>query len=233
MKPQTFEGAIQKIEKLTPNVMLFSVAIEGGTGVEFEAGQYMILKIPSPTPLFRSYSIFSAPSEKNELQFLVELVPGGRASGYFEKFTVGEKLEMRGPFGFFTLQDAPAGHTFIATGTGIAPLRSMIKHLFVNNPDASAEVFFGVRSEEDVYLKNELDALAAAHPNFRCVLTLSRPSDGWTGERGRVTEHLEKFSLKKKKKYYLCGSTDMINAVTSLLHSKGVPRENILFERFY
>lgn len=227
-----YKAKIKSVEQAAANVSCFELELIDPGDINFRAGQYILVKIPLKTPIFRAYSIYSSPGQKNIIKLCVTLVAGGKASEFFKTLKGGEELEFRGPLGHFTLKAAPE-YFFIATGSGIAPLRSMIYHLLKENPRTKITLYFGLRREENIFLQNELKRLERKYPHFRYTLTLSRPSEKWPGAKGRVTEHLKNLPNYQNKKYYLCGSTAMINEVLDILQKRGVSYEDILFERFY
>lgn len=112
---------------------------------------------------------------------------------------------------------------FVATGTGIAPIRSMILAQLQRAPDRPITLFWGLRSQRDLYWQEEWAALATAHPNFSVATTLSRPEPGWQGACGRVTTLVEeRMSFVNNLAVYLCGGSGMIKDVTARLQAKGL-----------
>jgi ferredoxin-NADP reductase len=202
-------------------------------GFSFQAGQFVQFEIPdlaSATPALRSYSIASAPGAEHLLLY-VKIVPGGKASEYLRKMQVGETVSFRGPEGRFVVapEHAPI-KTFVATGSGIAPIISMLED-DANKPYPShMHLVFGVRHENDVFCKERLEALKSTCAHFSYTLTLSQPSDAWTGGRGRVTEHL--VNLPKEGEWYMCGSLPMVKDVRAILTKAGVSSKNMHFEIF-
>jgi NAD(P)H-flavin reductase len=125
---------------------------------------------------------------------------------------------------------------FIATGTGIAPFRSML-HWLLADPQRHQErelwLLFGARSEQDLYYRDEFERLAAGHSNFHFVPTLSRASAEWTGLRGYVQEHVKEIVGDRKDMHaYICGLDKMVKANRELLKNLGWERTSIRYEKY-
>ncbi len=216
---------------LTPDMLELRLAKPAG--FSFQAGQFVQCSIPdatATTPTLRSYSIASAPPAEHLLLY-VKIVPGGKASEYLRKIQVGESISFRGPEGrFVVVPEQAAAKTFVATGSGIAPIISMLEDEAAKPYPGRMHLVFGVRHENDVFCKERLEALKSTCTNFSYTLTLSQPSDAWTGAHGRVTEHVA--NLPKEGNWYLCGSLPMVKDVRALLSQAGVPSKNMHFEIF-
>jgi ferredoxin-NADP reductase len=139
-----------------------------------------------------------------------------------------------GPLGKFTLPEPlQRDPVFIATGSGIAPFRSMIGDLFANNTTRNVYLIFGNRYDNDIIYQNEWEKLAKDKPNFKHYLTLSRP-DKWTGPKGYVQDGIEKFVPKPAEKdFFICGLNNMITDVQNKLLSLGVPKEQLRSSRVF
>jgi CDP-4-dehydro-6-deoxyglucose reductase len=145
----------------------------------------------------------------------------------------GDRIQMRQPLGLFVLrQQAPRNSIFIATGTGIAPFRSMLQaHLNASSP--AFTLLFGVRYESHVLYRREFEEMALAHANFRFWPTLTRPDGGWKGRHGRVQAHLtEAIGERRDVDFYLCGLKEMVDEVRGLLKAQGFDRKQIFYEKY-
>lgn len=135
---------------------------------------------------------------------------------------MGAELQVSGPHGSFMLQHEPDRKLlFIGTGTGIAPLWSMMATLLAEASSQPVKLLWGLRSEADRYYLQELEAWEAQHKNFSYVLTLSKPSSAWEGKRGRVTDLLQELSTVDDFATYVCGNRAMVKEVTDLLKKNG------------
>ncbi|MGH9523409.1 MAG: ferredoxin--NADP reductase, partial [Terriglobales bacterium] len=163
-------------------------------------------------------------------------VPDGFFSNFLLYLREGDEVRFHGPHGYFTLKHPVRDSLFIATGTGIAPVRGMVQWLFEDAARQEGREFwlvFGVRYQQDLYYDEEFRALAAAHSNFHYLPTLSRENPGWSGARGYVQEHVERLATDRTDMHaYICGLRDMVTANRDMLKKMGWDRKSILYERF-
>ncbi len=121
----------------------------------------------------------------------------------------------------------------VATGTGIAPFRSMLLDRLPQEPDRRFTLIFGVRHEEGLLYRDDWESLAREFPNFEFRPTLTRPEPGWTGLTGRVQSHVvEALGERRDIDVYICGLKEMVNDVRAMLKEKGVDRKRIVYERY-
>lgn len=227
--PQCGTGRVVENEALTPTVRHLSVALD--REISFRAGQCIQLIIAAPRVL-RTFSICSPPSQRRQFELCVDISPGGRGSLYVAGLRVGDRVPFRGPFGVFTVDDVRRPLEFVATGAGIAPMRSMIRDLLERNVRTPLQLLFGGRSEKHLLYHEEFLRLAGDTDTFRYVPTLSRPSRAWMGTRGRVTEVLGRRTDLSGRAFYICGSPEMVDDVRKVLGGKGIPEDGIHFEKF-
>jgi ferredoxin-NADP reductase len=211
----------------------------------------------------RAYSLASAP-DNNRIELCLNRVDGGFFSNLLADLPdlpLGGSIEVYGPNGFFTLREPLTDSIFVATGTGVAPMRSFLQWLFPANGSDRCRgkqiwLVYGTRHESEIYYREEFQSLALRHPNFHYLPTLSRASEGWIGLRGYVQDHVAHLlgnrarvlgqplhvppvdplvppaELKFDIHAYLCGLSPMINSVRDLLKSFGWHRRQIIFERY-
>jgi len=227
MPLQLFKAHVSRIRDLTHDVRELDLRLMEPPQITFKAGQFVSFEVglnEKQQTIIRPYSIASTPRQQDVLTLLFNLVPGGPGSTYLFSLKDGEETQFKGPAGSFRLHDDPArDHLFVATGTGIAPIRSMLLALFEKSAACSVTLFWGLRSQRDLYYQDELEAWARAHPKFSFVITLSRPEDGWSGERGRVTRLVEtRIAFVQNLAAYVCGSENMIKDVTAIVQKKGL-----------
>lgn len=220
-------ATLKEKKYLTKDVMFLSFAVP--SSLSFHAGQYALIKIINgPDFRWKSYSILNPPSEKGKLNLCVKIIRGGFASEAFTTIKLGEEISLRGPLGHLTFDEASAEHWFICNGTGLTPFYSMIMEYVPYHPQKKCTLIFGVRSQEDLFLHQELQGLAEKHPHFKYIPTLSR--DAWEGSMGRVQMHLPE--NMQDKTFYICGLKEMVLETQDLLLSKGIPKEKIRVERY-
>ncbi|SRR5579884_548426 len=228
------------IQALTHDVKEISLKMIEPPHVEFLAGQYISIEVTEmkdghPRKNNRPYSIVSPPEEKEVIKLCVNLVKGGPGSTCLHSLRLGDKLTFLYPLGYFTVNEtATTSLLFVATGTGIAPIKSMIVHLLRNGSKRPIMLYWGLRSNIDIYYQEEFASLAKEYPFFQFHIALSRPSEAWNGLKGRVT-HLLPDAIQSVENLdaYLCGNGDMIKEVRAILLEKGMPRKSIHFEKFY
>jgi NAD(P)H-flavin reductase len=222
---QTFSARVHRIEDLTHDVRVVTLALEDPPELRFLAGQFISFEVPKaglPFPVTRPYSIASSPSKTHEIELLFNLVPGGPGSTFLFSLRDGDEVTFRGPAGTFVLRDYPDRRLlFVATGTGIAPIRSM---LLTRLPSPTPVVLiWGLRSERDLYYQDELEALAATHPEFTYTITLSQPTMRWPGAVGRVQPLVDAQAARVDDlAVYVCGGHAMIQSVTAMVRAHGM-----------
>lgn len=199
----------------------------------FVPGQFMSLSAEiDGEEITRAYSIASPPSG-NGFALCLNKVEGGRFSPHLFSLAPGETLNCQGPYGSFIFRRPLSDSILVATGTGIAPFRSMLLDRLPYEPDRGFTLIFGVRHEESLLYRDDWEALAREHPNFDFRPTLTRPGPDWTGLRGRVQAHvLEALGDRRDVDVYICGLKEMVNDVRALLKEKGVDRKHLIYERY-
>jgi NAD(P)H-flavin reductase len=216
--------------------------IEEVSSFDFLAGQFISVREPRGERFVtRAYSIASAPRGDNTFDLVLNRVEEGFMSNYLCDRKVGETAHFHGPHGLFLLKPEVEDMVFVSTGTGVAPFRSFVQHLF--GQDGSGQqrhggrhiwLINGTRYPADVYYQKEFEQLAAEHPNFHYVATLSRGPEDWTGSRGYVQEHLLKIVGERKDLHvYICGLNDMVSSVRTLLIEQcGLEKKRVIYERY-
>jgi ferredoxin-NADP reductase len=226
---------VKGFKMLTPTV--FELTFETDKPFEFQAGQFISCVIPGAGPkgrdLRRAYSIASAP-EVRPVELCVKVVEEGPGTQYLYKLRPGDTFRGFAPYGDFVYEAKAARHAmFIATGTGIAPFRSMaLSQQYRDAPPVSAECLLGVRGEEELLYVDDMSRL----PSLKWVTAVTRPKDGFSGFRGRVTDYLRQLGPEfpwLETDYYLCGNGEMIKEVKELLAAQGVDKESVHQEKYY
>jgi ferredoxin-NADP reductase len=231
MEETRFVATLSEKKEIAKNIL--ELRFTKPEGFSYQAGQFVQFYIPqAEKPVLRSYSISSIPTDPY-LEFCIKILDGGIASEHVSQMSVGDTLEFRGPKGRFIVEENEHDHYFVATGVGLAPIMGMLRQLAISKESSQpARLLFGVRSEEDLFWVERLDALKETFPLFEYAVTLSqpKPTGGWQGLKGRVTDHLLHHHMKHR--FYLCGSADMVKDVRSLLIEHGTEARAIHFEIF-
>lgn len=231
-----YKVTVEKIEDLTHDIKYIAIKLDGSEKMEFYPGQYVQIKIPG-TDEFRAYSIASLPSKNDGLELLIRLVPGGLCSSYVHfVLEEGNKLIISGPFGDFYLhEDSNKDIICIGGGCGMAPIRSIVYHLAEKNMPRKITYFFGARTKKDLFYTEEFEELESRFPNFKYIPVLSEPkaTDKWQGEKGFVTQVVEKYVEDGSiMEAYLCGPPPMIDAAISVLTKNEMTEEDIYYDKF-
>ena len=218
-------------------VKRFFIKVPDETSFDFKPGQFVMLNLPIPSKLKnRSYSIASPPNKNNTFELAIVLNPKGLGTPYlWEKVNVGSTIEISKPLGKFILQQQiEEDLCFIGTGTGIAPLRSMLLYILNNNiPHKNLYLIFGNRWEKDILYRKEMEELEATHKKFHFIPVLSRDNPGWTGKKGYVHEIYEEiFADKRQATFYLCGWRDMLSDARKRIEIMGYDKKKIKFESY-
>lgn len=203
--------------------------------MDFVAGQYTSIKI-NDQGLRRCYSIFSSPENNHGLEILIDVTPQGPGVQFLTNLKLGERVEMLMPMGALTIDQNSDEQAIVlvATGSGIAPCRSMLLDQLQNKSDQRPiYLYWGLRHESELFEMDDWEALALNFKNFHFHPVLSRALDAWTLCRGHVTDCLNVHELPAGAGFYLCGSSQMTTDVVSLLTSKGVKSDSIHLEKFY
>jgi CDP-4-dehydro-6-deoxyglucose reductase, E3 len=241
--PPPFDARLIRARALTPSVRELVFERTDGAAFVFEPGQWVNALLPLPEKdapeTKRSYSIASPPDGSPRFDIAVTRVVGGPGSTWLHAVEVDHLVRFVGPQGFFTRALAPAPPSLmIGTGTGVTPLRSMLRAAITAGSTAPIWLVLGVRREADLLYADELHALAAAHPFVRFFPTLSQPGEHWPGLRGYVQTHVERLwaelaSLGAPPHAYVCGLQRMVGSVRDLLRKDmAVPREQVHSERY-
>jgi ferredoxin-NADP reductase len=240
----------------------FDFALEGKDSFPFTAGQFISAVAPDNhgKQQTRAYSIASAPRE-NHFDLCVNRVENGFFSNHLADLPEGATVQVHGPHGHFVLGQPVTDSIFVATGTGVAPMRAFAQWLFPEDgPDRSGGkdiwLVYGTRYETDIYYQEEFEALDRRVPNFHYLPTISRAQDAWTGLRGHVQPHISKIVKERAARLgqhlpappvdpaipaselsfdiyvYICGLNFMVSEVRDLMTRYGWHKKQIVFERY-
>lgn len=217
----------------------YEFTLEKPEGFTFRAGQFVLFDvalIDDPTNIqTRAFSIASTPSEK-ELLFVAKMKAGGRASRWIEeKLVAGMEVRFQGPFGNFKLDmETDKDYLFIATSTGVAPFHSQMIDALERGETRRMDLIFGVRTQADVFWKEEFEKLTQKYPNVFVHFILSGADETWKGHRGRVQtlvpQIVQDFS---RKSVYVCGNPDMTKDLKKIcLEQWGMEKKDLHVEGY-
>ena len=216
---------IKRIRDLTSDVREFTLDLIDPPELVFSPGQSLSFEVPvarGAKPAIRFYSLASPPSQPRTLVLLLSASDQGAGPNFIFSRKEGEIIQFGGPNGSFCLHEDPKRNIlFVATGTGIAPLLSMLYTLLERPFSKPVTLFWGLRSEQDVYYQKELTSLAQQHANFSFVIALSRSQKTWSGAKGRVTQLVQKIPSVENLAVYVCGNKRMVTEVVEIVQQKG------------
>jgi ferredoxin-NADP reductase len=234
------EATIEAIASLTPRVKSFM--LRPPLWRPFVAGQHLDIRLTAPDgyQAQRSYSVASAPDAEGTYELAIEALEGGEVSPFFHEVAqVGDRIEIRGPFGgYFNWTVANRGPILlIGGGSGVVPLISMVRHRAARQSDVAMGRLFGARGMADAAFADELQAFDAAADDFRLAFALSReeatrPQDFSGRIDAAVIGNVLGTIGRAPRTVYVCGANRFVEAVTTHLVAVGQPPATIRTERF-
>lgn len=205
--------------------------LEAPSSFIFQPGQYISVKV-APNRI-NCYSI-AGHDTPNRFSLLVDILPQGPGSKFFESLKAGEYIKFLGPFGNFVLHpdDGAKVLLFLATGCGFAPLKTMIESLLNQGVTLPVFLYLSFRSSKDVFWEDYFQTLSHRFANFRYSVSVDQADKDWRGNVGFITKLLDKdFPSAEDCAAYLCGNKYMINDASKLLTDRGLPKERIYTEK--
>jgi propane monooxygenase reductase subunit len=230
-------GKISNIEVLTHDIRKFDVALN--EPMTFHAGQYADITLPG-TGVTRSYSMANPPSEQNTLSFIIKIYPQGAFSELLaSSLKVGDAIDLDGPFGTSFRNKNHTGPTLlVGGGSGMAPLWSILNDLVESGVNAPVRLYYGARTEKDLFYLDEIAAAGAALADFAFIPALSDlgADASWDGATGFIHEVVASDYAASGRdpslQAYACGPPPMVEAVLPVLQKIGVDADNIHLDKF-
>jgi propane monooxygenase reductase component len=203
--------------------------------VKFFPGQYVDIAIPG-TEETRSFSMANTNSRDGRLEFVIKVYPDGLFSHFLDTtLQVGDRLQLTGPYGMFTLREGDDDLVFIGGGAGMAPILSLLRSMAGRGLTRKATYYYGARGRRDLCFTGELRALEDTLPGFRYIPALSEaaPDDDWDGETGLITDIVKRHAGELAGVHaYVCGPPPMVEAALPLLATLGVAEKRIYYDKF-
>jgi propane monooxygenase reductase subunit len=228
---------VASITKVTHDLRHLVLRLVEPREIKFFPGQYVDIAIPG-TDLTRSFSMANTTCrDDGRLEFVIKVYPDGRFSAVLDTvLKVGDRLDLSGPFGVFTLRESPdADLIFLGGGAGMAPILSLLRSMSERGLQRKATFYYGARSMRDLCFDDELRALEESLPGFRYIPALSEPTEGqeWAGEVGLITDVVKRHENDLAKAHaYVCGPPPMVEAAIPLLGQLGVPEKRVYYDKF-
>ena len=227
---------VRELTFATHDVLCVRMRIESGGPYTFSAGQFAKLQFAFAPDTPRDYSMANAPDD-TQLEFHIRCIAGGISGELPARLNVGDLVRVSGPFGTSYLREQHAGPIIaIAGGTGLAPIRSILLAALAQGGSRPIHLYFGVRSERDVYGEAELREWEARHGNLRVHVVLSddAPTQSAARRYGMVTDAVRNdFADFTGFNAYLAGPPAMVDAATQLLSARGLAPRDIHADAFY
>jgi CDP-4-dehydro-6-deoxyglucose reductase len=221
---------INNIENLTDDILKIVLRLPPNSNFNFNSGQYVNIIKGNIT---RSYSIANCSNHKNQLEFFIKNYENGLMSAYFFKEAkINDLLRLEGPIGTFFLRDSSFKNiVFLATGTGIAPIKSILEGLDKSHEQYQNKNFWviiGARYKEDLFWEPDFENL-----NIKYIPVLSRQDTNWDGEKGYVQDIVlnKKIDLVNSQ-VYACGSNNMIKSAKELFIKNNLKESNFFSDAF-
>ena len=233
--PMTLQCHVRRIERPVDDVALLYLDLPVGVRFRFRAGQYV--EVITGDGLRRSFSVANAPQDPGTVELHVRRVEGGRFTPQvFEQLKVGDALTIEGPKGGFYLRKEVRPVVFLASGTGFAPIKSMLLYGMRHKLRGPATFYWGGRRRGDLYQLEMPQQWAAEYPGLRFVPVLSEPdaNDDWSGRRGLLHESvMADFPDLSGHDVYACGVPAMVHAARrDFVERCGLPADRFFADLF-
>jgi propane monooxygenase reductase component len=233
---RTVTTTVAEVERLTHDIRRLRLNLATPGDITFASGQYVDIHVPG-TDETRAFSMANTPAQRDYLEFIIKLYPGGLFSGLLDgALKPGDTLDVTGPYGTCILRErSERDLIFMGGGAGMAPLWSLVNSLAQSGSNRKVVYYYGGRAPRDIFYASEMTAIGDRLPNYRSVLALSEvgPDQPWTGEVGMITDVVDRLeSDLTEHEAYICGPPPMVDAAIALLERRGIPSERIYFDKF-
>jgi CDP-4-dehydro-6-deoxyglucose reductase len=223
---------VQKLERAADDAMIVYLTLPANERLMFLPGQYIDILLKDGTR--RSFSMANAPHDDQLVQLHIRHVPGGSFTDHvFKTMKERDILRFEGPFGtFFLREESDKPIVFVASGTGFAPIKSVIEAAFKKGVARAMTLYWGARRPKDLYLNALPGRWAAEHPGFKYVPVISDalPEDSWKGRTGFVHRAvMEDFPDLSGHQVYACGVPIMVDSARRDFTQKCKLPENEFF----
>jgi ferredoxin-NADP reductase len=231
-------AVVERIAHHTANTRSLFLRPATGQALHFLPGQFLSLLLPVDGKILtRPYSIASSPEDGDLLEICLNEVPGGQGSHYLFSLEIGAQIKFTGPWGTFRLGQPPTAEcVFLADGTGIAPIRPMIRRALESESQFPMHLLYSAEDESHLLYRNELLSWMCQHSHFVFEPILPTPPDGWTGLRGSLMEYVESRYVRgdadRSRHFYICGVGPLVTQLRELLRGAGYQRRAVQYEKW-
>lgn len=229
IQKKTVPGKIDSVDFPVPDVAVLRLRLPPTANFNYLPGQYIDLMYNG---IARSYSIASAPAEKNMLELHIRKVENGKFSHFvFNEFKPNQLLRMQGPVGTFFVRDNEKPLIFLAGGTGFAPVKAMVESLIKQDDKRTIHIYWGVRTRHDIY-SNLPEQWELKYPHIKSHVVISN-DEQWKGRSGFVHQAvLNDFDKLDEFMVYACGAPAMINIARQTFIEKGLDEHSFIADAF-
>ncbi len=232
---KTLPCRVEKMQLLTHDVMILKLKLPETERLQFMAGQYIEFLLKDGKR--RAFSIANAPHNDEYIELHIRHVPDGHFGDYvFDGLKEKTLMRIEGPLGsYFLREDSNRPIILMGGGTGFAPLKSMLEHVFHTNSKKAIHLFCGARAKRDLYMDEMVQNWLKQHDNLRYTAVLSDPEaeDNWQGETGFVHQSVIKhYPDLSAHDVYLSGPPPMVKAGMDLFYESGLPESQIYSDSF-
>ncbi len=231
-EPTRVCATVEEMHAMGPDVTRLRLRLPEHLDLAYQPGQYMNVQLGDGR--HRSFSMASKPNG-NSVDFHVRRIPGGYFTDqHLPTLRSGSPLEVELPLGNFRVHaEDYRPLVMVATGTGLAPIKSMLESLMDNEDCPPVNLYWGMRTEADLYLHDEIQRWAEHLYEFQYIPVLSRASCGWTGRRGYVQDAVRAdWPDLSEHAIYLCGSPNMIADAKTAFAANGASMDHLYADRF-
>jgi ring-1,2-phenylacetyl-CoA epoxidase subunit PaaE len=238
IKDTGYPARVMRISQETSKSVTVEIALEGGYRLNYRAGQHVCVSFLIGKTWFRRTFSFSSCPEENRITFTVKRILHGRVSSYVaERLRVGERIIIDDPEGDFVL---PAESTydqryvFLAAGSGIVPVYSMIKDLLGKNALADIALVYCNRTPEEAIFRREIEVAERKHSHLKVIWHYTR-RDGYGHDHSRRLTGEKVLALigdATQANYYVCAPAGLAKSYLETLTAIGVPENRARFELF-
>ncbi len=236
---------IADIRAYSENLRVFRLALPEGSGFSFVPGQFVMVSLPgfadaNGRKIAKAYSIASSPAENGHIELCIVRYPTGALSPSLFKSDVGAEVVIIGPYGVFKLaKPVSRGTVFMAGGTGLAPLMSMLRSLYAEGYNGKLWLFYSVSEPKLFTFKDELIGFSSNN-GLKLIVSTSNPDNTWKWEEGRVTDTFQRYLQQlqldgvpcESRQFYICGPPLMVTDTVKMLEQLGFRKENMHKEQW-
>lgn len=231
-----FNAIITHIQQETPSIKSFRLSV-ATPPFRFLAGQWIDLYVEIDG-VFQvgGYSITSSPVVTDSLELAIKSSTRHPVTHWLhEHAKIGASVRISGGQGVFVYQPEMSQRVvLVGAGVGVTPLISIFRYIADAVPGTVATLVYSIPSPDEFLFRNEIEQLLRRHTNLRSLVTVTQSDSTWHGRTGRMdAELLKNAGMSSDTLYYLCGPPGMVEDVSSILGSLGVPASRIIFEKWW